>query len=177
MKAYYKTNAPEVLDVLKIHTDECEVIKQAGLQFAEHFGGAMMVNNSVHGYRIAGLRFSPKKDVRLWIHPDDHGMQRPRQSIVKATPEEKAALAALRTEWRNHFPTGESDFSPVMKVMGTSWGNCAFNGGFKMFEHEGFVYVACGPKLAPCMVEIMGSEFGAAEIAHNEKKQTAKVVA
>lgn len=170
-KAYYKTNAPEVMDVLKVHNDECQVIGDAGRKFAEHFGGVLLVRNSVHGYSVAGLRFNPKKDTRLWTCPGDSGEQRPRQSITKATAEEKEQLASLKADWKENLPTTESSFDPVMTAMGTDWGSCAFSGGFRMFEHDGFAYVATGSNMASCMVEILGSEFGAAETAFDAQRK------
>ena len=178
-RAYYKTDDLAVLAALKKHNDECGVIRDAGKAFARHFGGHLLVNNSIHGYRIAGLVFDPRKDGRLWTLADQKagGEQHPRMNITKATPDEKVALATLKADWKARFPTENSDFSPVMKAMGTDWGNCAFNGGFAMFEHAHFVYATASVKLADCMVEILGSEYAAARECFDAERAAARAVA
>lgn len=178
-RAYYKTDDSAVLAALKTHNDECQVIRYAGKRFAKHFGGNLLVNNSIHGYRIAGLVFDPLKDGRFWTFEDQKagGEQHPRMNIIKATPEEKVALATLNADWKAFFPTQKSDFSPVMAAMGTDWENCAFNGGFAMFEHGGFVYATASVKLADCMVEILGSEYKAARERFDADRTAARAAA
>ncbi len=173
MKAYYKTNAPEVMAALEQHKKEVDVIRDAGLAFAKKFGGQLLARNDTRGYQIAGLVFEPRKPSRLWTHPADCGEQRPRQTVVKATVSEKAELAVLKASWKASFPTQESNFEPVMAAMGTSWGNCVF-AGFGMFEHDGHIYVATGAKLAPCMVEILASEYGTARVAFDVAQNAAR---
>lgn len=177
MKAYYKTNAPAVLAAMDQHEAESQVITEAGKAFAAHFGGKLLVHNSIHGYRIAGLRFNPKKPVRLWTNPGDCGEQRPRQSITKGTSEERAELKALKEDWAARLPRAESDFAPVMAAMGTDWGNCIFNDGFGMFAYGGWIYVVTGAKLADCMTEIMGSEYQAAREQFDAARKAAKEAA
>ena len=174
-RAYYKTNAAEVLAALHLHNEESRAVQAAGKLFADHFGGTLLTQAGIHSYRVAGLAFEPKRDGRLWTLADPKmaNMQRPRASITGATLEEKAALAVLKADWKARFPMQESSFAPVMAAMGTDWGVCAFNGGFALFEHDGFVYVATGAKLAACMIEIMASEYSAAREQFDAAKRKA----
>lgn len=173
MKSYYKSNAPEVMAALRQHENEIDMIVILGKEFAEHFGGILLVNNSIHDYRISGLKFDPPKPTRLWTCPDSKSanMQRPRTSITKATAEEKAELTSLKSDWNALFPQMKSDFAPVMKSMGTDWGCCLFGGGgFGMFQHGGYVYVTTGAKLNDCMVEIFTSEYQSAKANHDSDR-------
>lgn len=166
-KAYYKTSAPEVLAALDERTEKCAALRARGQALQAHFGAKDLIvsSNSIDGYRIRGIAFDPPKDRRLWTVPDREacGMQRPRQSITKATPEEKAELARLKADWKELFPTEAVPFEPVLRAMGTSWGNLMFGGGFSMFKRDGVVYVAASIKLNEQMVEILASEYQAAE--------------
>ena len=165
-KAYYKTSAPEVMTALQARNNEVDALRKKGEAFEAHFGGKLIVRNGVSGYSIAGLVFDPPKPGRLWTLPDHKhgiGQQRPRQSIAKATAEEKAELAKLREEWKAHFPVGEASFEPVLNAMGTSYGNLIFGGGFAMRQADHAVYVATSVKLNEHMVEILASEYEAAE--------------
>lgn len=178
MKSCYKSNAPAVMAAIKAHGEESKVVSAAGKVFAAHFGGILLVENGIRRYRVAGLKFNPPKPARLWTHPNDKmgGAQRPRATITKATAEEKAQLAVLKADWKARFPLLESDFTPVMAAMGTSWGNCLFGGGgFSMFQHDGYVYVSTGVKLHDCMVEILASEYQAEQNAAEVEFDAAKV--
>jgi hypothetical protein len=168
MKTYYKTNSPTVMAAIQAHETEATQVKLAGLAFADHFGGQLLVQNDIHGYRIAGLRFDPPKPVTIWTKPDRKNvmLQYPRVSGVKATAEEKAELVTIKKEWDERRPTQTADFAPVLAAMGTCWTNCIFNGGFTLFQHAGYVYVSTGTPLAECMQEIFTSEFEAARVAH-----------
>jgi hypothetical protein len=164
-KKYYKTSAPAVLTALAERNEKLTALRLRGEAFQKHFGAKnLVVSSSTEGYRIRGLQFDPPKDRRLWTVPDhEHlDMQRPRQSITKATPDEKAELARLKAEWKEHFPTGDVPFEPVLTAMGTTWVALIFGAGFHMHERDGAVYVATAAKLNDLMVEILASEYEAA---------------
>ncbi len=175
-RAYYKSTAPEVLSALAEREEKVSEFRKAGNAFADHFGGKLIVRNGVTGYSIHGLSFDPEKPTRLWTVPDGTAMgaQRPRQSITKAKPEEKSELARIREEWKAHFPTGEVPFEPVLKAMGTSYGHLIFGGGFAMRQTGGAVYVTTSAKLNDHMVEILASEYQAAEKAADAEEAAAR---
>lgn len=175
MKAYYKSNAPAVMAAIKAYEIAEADVRLAGLAFADHFGGQLLVQNNIHGYRVSGLCFDPPKPSIIWTKPDRKSamLQYPRASAVKATAEEKAELIALKKEWNDRWPTQTAEFSPVLAAMGTCWSNCVFNGGFTMFQHGGYVYVSTGMTLDPCMKEIFASEFEAARIANKADQSKA----
>jgi hypothetical protein len=162
-QAFYKTSAPEVMEALKQRNDQVEQLRAKGEAFAAHFGGKLIVRNGISGYSIAGLVFEPAKPSRLWTVPDrkSMGQQRPRASIVKATPEEKAELARIKAEWAEHFPKGDAPFEPVLNAMGTSYGALLFGGGFALRQTDSTVYVATSAKLNGLMGEILASEYEA----------------
>lgn len=177
-KAYFKTNDAAVLTAMKQHQAEAEVASTAGKAFADHYGGMLLVQNDLHEYRVSGLCFRPAKDDPLWTKPDPKraNMQRPRTSIKNATKEQKAALAELQAGWKARFPQQKSDFAPVLEAMGTHWGNLFFC-GFAMFQHDGFIYASTGVKLAPCMQEILGSEYQAAQDQFDAARNALKAAA
>lgn len=165
-KTYYKTTHPEVRAALDQRSKDYDALRKRGEALQAHFGAQhLVVSNSTDGYRIRGIAFDPPKDARLWTKPDrEHlNMQRPRQSITKATPEEKAELARLRADWKEYFPTEYVPFEPVLQAMGTTWGALIFGGSFAMLDRDDAIYVATTAKLNDRMVEIMASEYAAAE--------------
>ena len=181
-KAYYKTNAPEVMAALEQRHQEMKAIREAGDKFAEHFGGTMLVENSTyHGYSVAGLFFTPAKDRRLWIVPekDACNRQRPRKSAPGLTPEEKATLKQLNEDWTALFPKDVAKLRPVLDACGTKE-DFFFGHTFGMFEHGGHLYVTTTVAVAPHMTEILGSEYSAARAMfaqETEAKKTAAPVA
>ena len=149
------------------YKDQCAKVSAAGKEFADHFGGKLLIRSSVHGREVVGLCFSPTKDDPLWTKPDRqaHGMQRPRGTLQKSTKEQRAALAELQADWKARFPTEKADFEPALNSMGTSW-DALFFSGYAMFPHDGKIFVSTGATLAPCMVEIVASEYNEANAAH-----------
>jgi hypothetical protein len=165
-KAYYKTSAPEVLSVLSERNEKLAALRKRGEAFQAHFGAKhLVVSNNTQGYRICGLVFEPPKPTRLWTCPDKQslGQQRPRNSIVKATAEEKAELADLKARWKDWCPTDDVPFDPVLQAMGTTWGALIFGGSFALLDRGDTVYVATTAKLNEHMIEILASEYAAAE--------------
>lgn len=66
----------------------------------------------------------------------------------------------------------KADLAPVLAAMGTDWGNLFFT-GIAFFQHDGAIYVSTSAKLAPCMVEILASEYNAAKAAYESMKEAA----
>jgi hypothetical protein len=172
--AFYKTSDPAVLAAMAAYEREVGSVFAAGKEFSAHYGGKLLTRADLHGRSVAGLCFEPAKDDPLWTKPDAQqaGMQRPRTSLKGATKEQRAALAELAAGWRVRFPSAKADLEPVLATMGTDWGSLFFT-NFAMFQHEGAVYASTGAKLAPCMVEILSSEYAAAKAAYELTKATA----
>lgn len=174
MSAFYKSNDAAVLAAIAAYEARKQVVRAAGKEFADYYGGKLLSRSDLHGYSIAGLCFQPAKDDPLWTKPEreNAGMQRPRAAVMGATKEQRAALAELKAGWKARFPQEKADMAPVLAAMGTDWGNLFFS-GFAMFQHDGYVYVNTSTKLATSMVEILGSEFHAARAAYDGAKAAA----
>lgn len=172
--SFYKSSDSALLAAWSAYEAELGTVRAAGREFATHFGGKLLMHSDFHGSSVAGLCFVPPKDDPLWTKPDSQhaGEQRPRSSLRKGTKEQRQALAALLMEWSEHFPKQKADLAPVLSAMGTDWGALFFCGiGF--FKHDGVIYVCTSAKLAPCMVEILASEYNAAKAAYESMKEAA----
>lgn len=172
--AFYKTTDGAALAAWLSYEVEAAKVAAAGKAFAAHFGGQLLTRSDSHGRSIAGLRFSPAKDDPLWTKPDQQasGRQNPRGSLRKGTKEQRQALVELQADWKARFPSEKADLEPVLAAMGTDWGNLFFC-GIQFFVHNNAIYVSTSAKLAPCMVEIMASEFGAAKASYESTKEAA----
>lgn len=164
MQRYYKTDKPEALAAQQAFIEQSEALGSSADAFAEKWGGKALLSFSIHGIRFGGLKFSPAKTDALWTKPDarSSGEQRPRASLAKSTPEQRQALKALNTEWREGRPKIKADRDPVLQAAGTDWGALMFSGaGLKHFVHDGNFFMMTGLKLD--LTEITASEFEAAE--------------
>lgn len=172
--AFYKSSDHALLAAWSTYEAEVGAVRAAGKEFAAHFGGKLLMHSDFHGCSVAGLCFQPAKDDQLWTKPDAQraGEQHPRTSLRKGTKEQRKALAALLTEWSEQFPKQKADLAPVLSAMGTDWGALFFC-GIAYFKHDGTIYVSTGAKLAPCMVEILASEYNAAKAAYESMKEAA----
>lgn len=166
--AFYKTSDPAVLAALSTYEAEAAKVSAAGKLFADHFGGKLLTSSTAHGRKVAGICFRPAKDDPLWTKPDPQcaNAQHPRSSLRKGTKEQRLALRELQADWTARYPTEKADLAPVLASMGTSWDVLFFH-GFAMFQrHGGTVYVATSAQLAPCMIEIVASEYNDAKVAY-----------
>jgi hypothetical protein len=168
--AFYKSSDSTLMTAWSTYEAGARAVAEAGKAFAAHFCGKLLTRSDYHGRSVAGLRFVPAKDDPLWTKPDAqaHGRQQPRTSLRKSTKDDRQALAALQADWKERFPRHKADLAPVLAAMGTDWGNLFFT-GISFFEHAGAIYVSTSAKLAPCMVEILASEYNAAKL---EAKKT-----
>jgi hypothetical protein len=169
--AFYKTSDATALAALATYDAELANVNRIGNEFAAHFGGTLLLGSDLHGCSVAGLRFSPAKDDPLWTKPDAQraGIQRPRTAVSGAGKGQKAAMAELLADWSARFPAERANLEPVLTAMGADWGSLLFC-GFAMFQHGGAIYAATGAKLAPCMQEILASEYNAAKTAFESTK-------
>lgn len=81
-------------------------------------------------------------------------------------------MAELSAGWKARFTTVKADLEPVLAAIGTDWGSLFFC-SFALFRHDGAIYVSTSAKLAPCMVEILASEYNAAKAAYESMKEAA----
>lgn len=179
--SFYKSNDAHLMAALDHHQAEIKVISKKAAEFADKFGAEAICFNDARGYRICSLiKFphgAPERSSRVWTKPDEklnYG-QRPKKSVVRATPEEKAEMARLEEIWKD-FPTDESSYNPVLSALGINYGDLFFN-TFQLFVHAGFAYVGTGAKVCEHMVEILGSEFEAAYQAQRAEHEEAKRLA
>lgn len=172
--AFYKSSDSALMAAWSTYEAEAHAVAEAGKAFAAHFGGKLLTCSDFHGRSVAGLRFVPAKDDPLWTKPDAqaHGRQQPRASLRKGSKEQRQALAELQADWKARFPREKADLAPVLAAMGTDWGNLFFT-GINFFVHDGAIYVTTSAKLAPCMVEILASEYNAAKAAYESIKEAA----
>jgi hypothetical protein len=172
--AFYKTTDPAVLAIRAAYEAKVMEVRDAGQEFANHFGGKMLARHDAQGYSFAGLCFQPAKLDPLWTKPDASyaGMQRPRSSLKGGNKEQRTALTELSDDWKARLPTVKADLAPVLTAIGTDWGNLFFC-SFALFRHDGAIYVSTSAKLAPCMVEILASEYNAAKAAYESIKEAA----
>jgi hypothetical protein len=173
---YYKSTDAALLEALTIHDDQVNVLLEEGKKFAEGFGGLAIYYNTLSEFRIADLvAFPMESPIRvspLWTRPDpkNNRAQRPRRTLQRATAEEKLELIELREKWVKSHPTKVVSFAPVLKAMGTEWGDLLFH-SFSYFQHDGLVYVGTSAPLNDGMVEILGSEFDTAKVAMKAGKE------
>jgi hypothetical protein len=171
----YKTNHPAALAARQQYTDDVQALRAKAAAFRERFGAkdSVIQASSSLGTGITGFVFEPPQDRLLWTVPDHKlcGAQRPRASLAKATPELREQLKALRAEWDAHYPSERVSWEPLLASVGLSAGALFFSGAFKLFEHDGWLYLKTGalPK-ADHLVEILNSEYDAALVAHNKEK-------
>ncbi len=173
--SYFKTNHPEVIAAFNENSQRRKALADRADQFAIEFGGeAIFLKSGGVDTWFGGLKFAPPKPSDLWRKPDAHGCQHPRTSLAKGTKEERKQLKELNdlyTARTNHFNLNErvsrDDF---LKSIGTHWGQVMFS-GMSYFLHDGFIYVDTTAKLNDKVTEILGSEFNAAENAHDKAKK------
>lgn len=172
--AFYKSSDSALMAAWAIYEAEVAAVRAAGQAFAAHYGGTLLMHSDFHGRRVAGLRFEPAKEDPLWTKPDAQraGMQKPRASLRKGVKEQRDALATLLIDWTERFPREKADLEPVLAAMGADW-SALFFSGIGFFARGGVFYVSTSAKLAPCMVEILASEYNAAKAAYESTKEAA----
>lgn len=177
MMAYYNTDAPEVIKAWNEFIAECEIVKQVSKEFAEKFEGAEpLISSDIHsGYQFYGLKFSPKADTRIWTKPDQKtGLeQRPRSSVQAGIKGEdrkilKIELDALNEKWKAGRPSRKASLDKFLNLIGAGGGALFFSNYSQRFV-DGVFYFSTSVKLSELTVEILGSEFDAADKKLSEK--------
>lgn len=163
---YYKTNDSGVLTAVEQHRANVRAVHEAGAAFGKLFDGQPVYAASATDVHFAGLRFTPRRDRRLWTAPDSQyrDVQRPRTTLPSGgdnRAQEKVTLEDLKAKWKASYPKERAELQVIFEALGTDWGN-AMMSGYQWFEHDGYFYFGSGMKLNDAMVEIFGSEFDAA---------------
>jgi hypothetical protein len=171
--AYYKTNDAGVMAAWKTYREGCERLQALADKFAATFPGATaLCRTEWHsGKSFYGLKFKPAMPQPLWTKPDDKTgySQFPRRSLPPGTKgDERKALNAelkkLREDYAERKPKDEADMQPFLESIGLGGGKLFFS-SYKHVVTDDCLYISTSAKPSDVMVEILGSEFEAAENA------------
>lgn len=174
--AYYKTSDAGVLAAWKTYREGCDRLQVIGEAFAKRYEGAKpLFQTSFHsGRHFYGLTFSPVMPQPIWTLPDPKAerSQFPRRSAPAGIKGEerkaiKAELDRLNAEYKEHEPKEKADMQPFLKSMGLD-GGALFFSTYKHVHAGDCLYVSTTAKPSAVMVEILGSEFDAAEKAFDK---------
>ena len=172
--AYYKTSDADVLAAWKAYRDSADRLQVQGEEFAGRFVGATaLFQTSMHsGRNFYDLKFSPPMPQPLWTKPDPkaEGAQFPRSSLPPGTKGDerkalKAELTKLQEDFKVHKPKDKADLQPFLDAMGLGGGSLFFS-SYKHMVTPDCIYVNTSAKPNRVMIEILGSEFEAAEAAN-----------
>lgn len=100
---YYRSTNTEVVAAVTAYFTERDALHKIARKFVKRFGGTDALWWMMFGYSFAGMVFTkdkPPKDEHLWTKPSKSGERHP-----KATGGADAG-AALRAEWKKHWPEG-----------------------------------------------------------------------
>ena len=172
--AYYKTSAPEVLAAWKAYKESTDRLQELGETFAKRFVGATaLFQFSIHsGRTFYGLKFNPPMPQPLWTKPDPKAerSQFPRRSLPPGTKGDerkalKAELEKLNGDFNEHKPKDKADLEPFLGAMGLG-GGWLFFSSYRQVVTPECIYVSTSATPSEVMIEILGSEFEAAEKAN-----------
>lgn len=175
--AYYKTEAPEVKKAWEEFQANAKKVHVAGNAFAEQFEGAkaLFSNNWHSGCGFFGLCFSPVINSPIWTKPDWKlgKYQRPRSAVQAGIKGEerkalKVELEALQAKWKAGEPKEKASLDDFLASIGTHSGNLFFSAFKQFIGADGAFYFSTTVSLSN-VVEILGSEFDAAEKAAEGK--------
>ncbi|WP_353173099.1 hypothetical protein [Acinetobacter rudis] len=171
---FFKTDNPEALKAFhQFNTDRVN-LRAAADQFAKEYDAEAVILGDATDVRFGGINFNNNFNINrdIWCKPN-------RQfgtSVLRVKPLKKelqAEFDAEKEKWeklhKKHFPNGtrvrKSDF---YRTLGFDWGDLFFS-SFACFEHNGFIYMdTCISKITNS-VEILGSEYLAAQAEHKNK--------
>lgn len=160
---YLKIENESALAAWDAEQKEKDALFESVKPLVERFGGRALYSTSADSYDFAGLRFSGEpENPELWTKPQRQNgdTQRPRNSLRKATKEQREQLAALQKEWDSLYPKNKRvDRDPFYKSIGTHWGQIIFS-GLTIFRRGDCIYAATSAALeVDGLSEITGSEF------------------
>ena len=174
--SYWKFTSAEALAAWdEVDRQESE-LQKSGVSFAALFGGKPVFQRNIDGRRFYGVRFDGHVYVAsaLWTQATSKNgfAQQPKVKVPTNLKRESEALWQL---WNAQRPAMKASYEPVYDALGFNWGNLMFS-GFGMFRQGDVIYVETGstPKPEAGGVEILGSEYGAAQRAPKENQPTAR---
>lgn len=169
--SYWKFTSKEALAAWDEMERQEAVLKEQGESFAALFGGKPVYQKTVCDWRFYGVRFDGHVYVAadLWTKPTSKNgyAQQPRVKVPTSLKRESEALWQL---WNAQRPSVTADREAFYESIGLDWGNLIFS-GFSMFRHGDVIYAETGatPKAEAGGVEILGSEYGAARKAAEDR--------
>jgi hypothetical protein len=156
--SYYKiTNEKAVQAFKSFEASKVELIEQA-TKLAAHFGGKPIIN--FHN-------FNKLENNHLWSKPKASSSFASSPKHGKPKAADREALEAIRTKYNAMVPD-EVSRQPLLKAIGTDWGNCLFT-PLSLFLHDDVIYLNTRLSLIDA-TEIFGSEYDAAKRAHDAAK-------
>jgi hypothetical protein len=171
--AYYKTSDAGVLAAWKTYSEACGRLQILADEFAASFTGAeALTRTDWHsGRSFYGLRFKPAMPQPLWTKPDEKTgySQFPRRALPPGTKGEErktlnAELKQLREDYAEREPKDKADMQPFLEAMGLGGGKL-FLSSYKHVVTDDCLYISTSAKPSEVMIEILGSEFEAADSA------------
>jgi hypothetical protein len=168
--SYYKiTNEKAVQAFKSFEASKVELIEQA-TKLAAHFGGKPIFSNQVERISFAGINFhnfNKLENNHLWSKPKASSSFASSPKHGKPKAADREALEAIRTKYNAMVPD-EVSRQPLLKAIGTDWGNCLFT-PLSLFLHDDVIYLNTRLSLIDA-TEIFGSEYDAAKRAHDAAK-------
>lgn len=168
--SYWKFTSAESLTAWdEMHRQEEDMKKQAST-FAALFGGKPVYQKTMCDWRFYGVLFFGRAygHEDLWTKgtSKNGGARQPRVKVPANLKRESEALWQL---WNDQRPHITADREAFYESIGLDWGNLMFC-GFASFRYGDVIYVEtrATPKPEAGGVEILGSEFAAAERAAKE---------
>ena len=172
---FFKTNDNKaVAAYLQFDINQAALMAKAQ-QFADIFGGEPIFTRFMTTVRFSGLTFNKPMNNDIWCLPDPKrgGIRTLRARALKT--ECHAQLKQLKADWKNNYQAifkdqAEVSHSDFLAAVGTSWGKL-YSHSINYFMWDGFIYIKTDVALDAHCVEILGSEFKAAEAAKAAAQQ------
>lgn len=168
--SYWKFTSAESLAAWDEMVRQEEELKKQGSTFAALFGGNPAYQKTMCDWRFYGVLFFGRAygHEDLWTKgtSKNGGARQPRVKVPAALKRESEALWQL---WNDQRPHITADREAFYESIGLDWGNLMFC-GFASFRYGDVIYVEtrATPKPEAGGVEILGSEYAAAERAAKE---------
>lgn len=169
--SYWKFTSKEALAAWdEVKRQEAELRAQSD-SFAALFGGKAVPQVTINEIRFYGVRFDGREfgNPALWTKATSKNgyAQQPRVKVPASLKRESEALWQL---WNEHRPSMKVNRDAFFEAIGFDWGTLLFS-GFGMFRHGDVIYAETGatPKAEAGGVEILGSEYGAARKAAEDR--------
>lgn len=169
--SYWKFTSKEALAALDEVERQKEELRALSDSFAALFGGKASLQRTINEIRFFGVRFDGREfgNPALWTKATSKNgyAQQPRVKVPANLKRESEALWQL---WNEHRPSMKVNRDAFFEAIGFDWGTLLFS-GFSMFRHGDVIYAETGatPKAEAGGVEILGSEYGAARKAAEDR--------